>query len=109
MKPLPSPFYLLALTVVLLSLWLAPVRAVSLTDSRISQLEYGLRSLQTQVNQLQSQLPRSTGGSSLLPVPSAAPVPGDPSLAEQFDNLAILVIELKQRVAALEDQILPAP
>ncbi len=106
MKSLLNPFLLLVITVVLLSTWFAPVKAVSLTDSRISQLEYGLRSLQTQVSQLQSQIPRSIGGSSSPPpaVTTAAPRPGDPSLAEQFDNLATLVIELKQRVSALESQ-----
>ena len=103
MKPF-RPFLLLALAVALIGLWLSPARGVSLTDSRIRQLEYGLRSLQAQVNQLQSQLPRSTGDRAPAPAVSAAPVPGDPSLAEQFDNLATLVIELSQRVSALESQ-----
>ncbi len=106
MRSLLNPFLLLVLTVILLSTWFAPVKAAALTDSRISQLEYGLRSLQTQVNQLQSQIPRSIGGSNPPPAATtAAPLPGDPSLAEQFDNLATLVIELKQRVSALEAQV----
>lgn len=104
MKPLVRPFFLLMLTVVLLSLWFAPVRAVSLTDSRITQLEYGLRSLQNQINQLQSQLPRSGGSSGNRPNPVTVSPALDLSLDEQFDNLATLVIELSQRVSALESQ-----
>lgn len=110
MKFLSKPFLLfcLALTL-LLSFFLRPVTAVSLTDSRVTQLEYQVRSLQTQVNQLQSSgsaASRSSDRPAPTEVPTEAPsVPGDLSQARQFDNLATLVIEINQRVKALEANV----
>ena len=106
MKFLSKPFLLfcLALTL-LLSLFLRPVTAVSLTDSRVTQLEYQVRSLQTQVNQLQSSGPVANSSNS-RPTPVEAPaIPGDLSPGQQFDNLATLVIEINQRVKALEARV----
>ncbi len=106
MKFLSKPFLLfcLALTL-LLSIFFRPVDAVSLTDSRVIQLEYQVRSLQTQLNQLQSSGPATSGNYS-RPAPVEAPaIPGDLSPAQQFDSLATLVIELNQRVKALEAQV----
>ena len=101
-KPLLS--FCLALTL-LLSLFLKPVTAVSLTDSRVTQLEYQVRSLQTQVSQLQSNGPAASNSNS-RPAPIEAPaIPGDLSSAQQFDNLATLVIEINQRVKALEARV----
>ncbi len=87
------------------SVWLRPVTASSLTDSRVNQLEYQVRSLQTQVSQLQSRLPGAASSSS-DPAPRLEATAGsyDPSLDAQFDNLATLVIEINQRVRALEAQ-----
>jgi len=77
--------------------------ANSLLDSRVSQLEFQVRSLQTQLSQLQSSSPRSQGSNSPSPVLSDISVtPGGASSAEQFDNLATLVIEINQRLKALE-------
>ena len=86
-----------------LSIWLRPVQASSsLTDSRINQLEFQVRSLQTQINQLQGQAPRQS--SSGAPIRSdIGPAPNELSLDEQFDNLATLVIEINQRVIKLEE------
>ncbi len=79
--------------------------ASSLIDSRVNQLEFQVRSLQTQVSQIQSRSP-NPGISSNRPAPTEIPaVPGDLSPAQQFDNLAILVIELKQQVNALEAKV----
>ncbi len=90
----------------LVSLWSRPVTA-SLTDSRVDQLEYQLRSLQTQVSQLQSHLP-GTASSASSPTPRTEASAGiyNPSFDTQFDNLATLVIEINQRVKALESQAL---
>lgn len=93
-------------SLLIFSICLVPAQAsTSLTDSRINQLEFQLRSLQNQVGQLQSQLPRASGesGSRPNPVPASSSF-SDPTLDEQFDNLATLVIELSQRVLALESQ-----
>ena len=104
MKLFSKPFVWFLSALLVLSIWLGPAKAsTSLTDSRINQLEFQLRSLQNQVSQLQSQLPRS-GSSSTRPSPGAASPAFEPSLDEQFDNLATLVIELSQRVLALESQ-----
>jgi hypothetical protein len=106
MKSFFNPLICLGLAIaLLLSLWLSPSKAVTLTDSRINQLEFGLRSLQAQVNQLQSQIPQSSGGSSRPSNPLSVPTPGDPTPAEQFDNLATLVIEINQRLTALEARL----
>lgn len=102
---------LLCLMLAVAGLLIRPVTAVSLTDTRVTQLEFQVRSLQTQINQLQSQSPgldNSPSRSIITAAPDSFGTPGNPSLAEQFDNLAILVIELNQRVRALEDQ-LPEP
>lgn len=89
---------MLALT---LGIWLRPVSASSsLIDSRINQLEFQVRSLQTQINQLQGQSPNTTPASR----PELTPLPNDLSLDQQFDNLATLVIEINQRVIKLEEQ-----
>lgn len=107
----PFTGFCLALTL-LLSLWLRPVGASSLLVSRVNQLEFRLRSLQSQVSQIQAQLPRpggGTGGRRPAPVVSS-PDLSDPSLDQQFDNLATLVIELRDRIEVLEAQVLePQP
>ena len=107
MKFLSKPFLLLCLALtLLLSIFFKPVAADSLTDSRVSQLEYQVRSLQTQVSQLQSNSP-ATSSSYSRPAPAeASAIPGDLSPAQQFDNLATLVIEINQRVKALEAKVL---
>ncbi|MEM8808838.1 MAG: hypothetical protein AAGF01_22700 [Cyanobacteria bacterium P01_G01_bin.38] len=108
-KPFPWTFTVFCLTLaLLLSLWLRPVGASSLLTSRVNQLEFRLRSLQSQVSRIQAQIPGpsgSTGGSRPAPV-ELPPDLGDPSLDQQFDNLATLVIELRDRIEVLEAQIL---
>ncbi|MDV3350782.1 hypothetical protein QGP82_18885 [Leptothoe sp. LEGE 181152] len=101
LKPLTCFCLLLAL---FLSLWLQPVEAsLSLSDPRINRLESQLRSLQSQVNRLQSQLPRA-GNSRPAPI-DRPPSPETPSFDQQFDTLAVLVIELQQRVSVLETKL----
>lgn len=86
----------------LLSIFLRPAVAdASLSESRINQLEFKVRSLQTQINQLQGQVPNPSSGNATSRPDIASP-PNELSLDEQFDNLATLVIEINQRVAALE-------
>ena len=97
------PIHILFVAVTLALIWLQPVAASSLVDARIRQLEFQVRSLQSQVNQIPN-IRRRTGNVSAPP--TAVPgLPGDPTPAQQFDNLAILAIELKQRVTALEEQV----
>ncbi len=102
-----KPFSLICLGLALvLSLWLRPVDASDLVDVQLNQLEFQVRSLQTQVNQLQSANGSSSSASTSYPVlTEVPPAPGDLSLKDQFDNLATLVIEINQRVKAIEARL----
>lgn len=106
MKFFSKPASLICLVLaLLLSLLLKPVAASSLLDSRVNQLEYQVRSLQTQLSQIQSRSP-NPGLSNNRPAPTEIPtIPGELSPDQQFDNLAILVIELKRQVNALEAKV----
>ncbi|MEM8614878.1 MAG: hypothetical protein AAGF93_22930 [Cyanobacteria bacterium P01_H01_bin.105] len=93
----------LALTVCF-GFWFSSVEASpSLLNPRINRLESQLRSLQSQVTRLQSQLPRTSTNRTAPSTP--VPTPDAPSLDQQFDTLAILIIELQQRVTALETRL----
>ncbi|MEM9090272.1 MAG: hypothetical protein AAGC93_16175 [Cyanobacteria bacterium P01_F01_bin.53] len=111
LKRLMSPLFwgvgLVLVGIILVGSWHMPSSASSLIDSRINQLEFQVRSVQTQLNQLQTQLP-NPGGPSVSNVPTTihrGPAPDELSLDEQFDNLATLVIEINQRVKVLESQL----
>lgn len=88
-------------------LWITPVEAsTSLLTSRINQLESNLRILSTQVSQLQSRIGREGRSTTAVTPPLAsASTAGDPTLDAQFDNLAILVIELRDRIIELEAKV----
>lgn len=88
------------LLVLLLGLWSRAVSAApSLLDPRINRIESEVRSLQSEVRRLQGQISRTSNRTA----PNIdAPIPAEPSFDQQFDTLAILIIELQQRVSALE-------
>ncbi|MCT7964242.1 hypothetical protein NG791_26545 [Laspinema sp. D1] len=90
----------------------------SIADAtRIARLESEIFSLRSQINRLQSDVARlgrqpaaSPPISRPQPPEESSPVPtprqpNDPSLAQQFDNLAILAIELKQRITTVEERL----
>lgn len=99
----------ICLGLTLLSLAVSQVRGqdASGLSSRITRLEFDLQNVKTRLSQLESQASRSRPAAPVSPrPPTEPPAPlREPSLAEQFDNLAILTIELKQRVVALENRI----
>ncbi|MGF1458510.1 MAG: hypothetical protein ACFBSG_05735 [Leptolyngbyaceae cyanobacterium] len=68
-------------------------------ESRVDRLEAELSRVRSRLNQVEARnnIPPST--------PSATPGLNEPSLEEQFDNLATLAIELKQDVRQLEVRI----
>jgi uncharacterized protein YceH (UPF0502 family) len=77
-------------------------------DSRISRLESDFMGIQSRLNQLETRIPRQGG--------VAVPTPSQPlgerrngrtvtSADPQFDRLATLVIELKERVTNLETRL----
>ncbi|MBE9078897.1 hypothetical protein IQ241_16625 [Romeria aff. gracilis LEGE 07310] len=98
---------LVALSLLLVGLLLRPASASSNLQSRVVRLEFDLRSVQSQVSQLQSQLSRRGPPGRPAPPTDSAPAPtlNGPSLDEQFDNLAILVIEMRDQVRALESKV----
>ncbi|MGB3493365.1 MAG: hypothetical protein WBA57_11590 [Elainellaceae cyanobacterium] len=76
---------------------------------RISRLETEIRTLQSQLNQLESQIGRGDRPSRVQPTsPNSDPeILNDSALASDpmFDRLATLVIETRQDVFALEERL----
>ncbi len=86
-------------------IWLTPAQASSaLNESRIRQLEFQVRSLQTQISQIQSRSPGAPSAPAIAVEPTVD-VFNEPTPQAQFDNLATLVIEINQRVKAIEQQL----
>lgn len=91
----------------LLSLLQSPTVAQSSgLDARVSRLESANSSLRSQMSRLESQIDRVSRGAGVS-ASTAPPLASDPrptALAEDpaFRRLATLVIELRDRIAALE-------
>jgi len=85
--------------------WRSSANADPRLESRINRLESNLRRLNSQVSRLESQLsiPQRPPSSSLPAPPLTAAV--EPSLEEQFDNLATLAVETKLQVRQLEERV----
>ncbi len=102
-------FWFLLVAILCLSSWLRPVNA-SVPDSRLIQLEFEVSALRSQINQIQNQLARTPGAAvesrPVRPLSQASALPGDLPPDVQFDNLATLVIEINQRVMAIEERLL---
>ena len=98
-------------------LWRSPVHAQSTVglEARLSRLESENVVLRSQLNQIQSQISRLAPAAGITPPrssirqPTPQIRPGESSLAEDpaFKRLATLVIELRERVDALENQMNP--
>ncbi|MCY7322656.1 MAG: hypothetical protein LH660_12865 [Phormidesmis sp. CAN_BIN36] len=85
----------------------SPAQAQAGLDSRVSRVETELVGIQTRLNQIEAS---RSGQGILVPAPIAPSGDrrgGRPVLSAdpQFDRLAALVIELKERVAALEARL----
>lgn len=77
---------------------------VGLVESRLSRVESELVGIRSQLNQLTGNRP-APGVS--VPAPSNLPIPSRPSRFSdaQFDRLATLVIESRDRIQALEQKV----
>jgi hypothetical protein len=98
----------------LLLLFLGQSRSLAQTttqlESRLSRLEFENNALQTSLNQLEAQVSRLSSNAgldfSLNATPSSGAAPTS-ALADDpaFKRLATLVIELKERVVAVEERV----
>lgn len=91
--------FCLAMLLLLGFCWNTVSASPRLLDPRINRLESQVRSLQSQVTRLQGQIPRASNSRP----PSTAP--NEPSPDQQFDTLAVLIIELQERVSVLEARL----
>ncbi|MBD0333941.1 MAG: hypothetical protein ICV62_00485 [Cyanobacteria bacterium Co-bin13] len=84
-----------------------PAPASAQVESRVSQLEFQLRQLRSQVAQIEARLSQPNLAQPAAPRPAAPTrnTPADPSLEEQFDNLATLTVELRQQFRTLENRV----
>lgn len=91
-----------------------PAQTASGLSSRLSRLEAENFQLRLQLNQLESQVnsfsrvgPQRTRIQPSRPAITVAPPPpkGQAAAESQFDRLATLVIELKERIVKLEAQV----
>jgi cell division protein FtsB len=105
-------FGILAFTLLFLFLGQSRSSAQTTTqlESRLSRLEFENDALQTSLNQLEAQVARLSSSAgldfSLNDAPSVSTAPAS-ALADDptFKRLATLVIELKERVVAVEERV----
>ncbi len=90
-----------------------PAQSVSQLDARVSRLESENSVLRSQLSQLASQISRGDRGSgvSVAPPRVSSPPASNSVLASDpmFNRLATLVIELRERIIALENRAGIAP
>lgn len=100
----------------LLLLWLSwqgvtPAQSTGQLESRLSRIELENATLRSRVNQLESQVSRLSSSAGIdfssQPAPADRAIPSISPLADDptFKRLATLVIELKERVVAVENQV----
>jgi cell division protein FtsB len=104
--------------VLILLLWLSwqvatPAQTTTQLESRLSRIEFENTTLRAAINQLEAQVARLSSDAGIAYTPrEPARSPAAPSaLADDptFKRLATLVIELKERVVAVEQQVAASP
>ncbi|MBD1845352.1 hypothetical protein H6F89_18465 [Cyanobacteria bacterium FACHB-63] len=77
---------------------------IGLVESRLSRIETELVGIRSELNQLSASRPRA--GVS-VPSPSTSPAPPRSTkfTDAQFDRLATLVIELRERIKTVEEKV----
>ncbi|MBW4444245.1 MAG: accessory factor UbiK family protein [Plectolyngbya sp. WJT66-NPBG17] len=93
-----------ALILMTTQLFLPANAQIGLVESRLSRVESDLVGIRAELSQLSANRPRA--GVS-VPTPSTLPIPSRPSkfTDAQFDRLATLVIESRDRIKALEERV----
>ncbi|MBE9012702.1 hypothetical protein IQ250_21100 [Pseudanabaenaceae cyanobacterium LEGE 13415] len=93
-----------ALILITIQLFSPTQAQVGLVESRLSRIESQLVGIQSQINQLSANRPAPRVS---VPTPSNLPIPSRPSRFSdaQFDRLATLVIESRDRIQALEEKV----
>jgi hypothetical protein len=112
----------LTMGVIILLLWfswqvITPAQSTTQLESRISRIELENTTLRSQINQLEAQVARLSASAGIdfsRSAPTESSSPAVSALADDptFKRLATLVIELKERVVAVENQIaevVPSP
>ncbi|NJR40674.1 MAG: hypothetical protein HC781_19895 [Leptolyngbyaceae cyanobacterium CSU_1_4] len=104
----------LGIFIFILFLWLSwqsvtPAQSTTQLESRISRIELENTTLRSRISQLESQVSRLSSGAGVEfspAVPDRSPAATSP-LADDptFKRLATLVIELKERVVEVENQV----
>ncbi|MBW4515675.1 MAG: hypothetical protein KME11_10665 [Timaviella obliquedivisa GSE-PSE-MK23-08B] len=105
----------LGILIFILFLWFSwhvtPAQSTTQVESRISRIELENTNLRSRISQLESQVSRLSSGAGVDFSPTvpdrlssaASPLADDPT----FKRLATLVIELKERVVAVENRVAP--
>ena len=104
----------LGVPILILLLWCSwqiatPAQSTNQLESRLSRIELENTTLRSRVGQLESQVSRLSSNAGIdfpqppadRSTPAASPLANDPT----FKRLATLVIELKERIVAVENQV----
>ncbi len=95
----------IAALILIATQFFAPADAqIGLVESRLSRVETELVGIQSQLSQLSAERPRA-GVSVPSPSISPSPVRSLKYTDAQFDRLATLVIESRDRIKTLEDKV----
>ena len=101
--------YSIFLAIILWGGFFSSTASSQLVESRLNNLESDLNRLESRLNSIESQLGRNGSSGRITPTPSQSSRVRRTQTQSQrdtmFDNLATLVIELKQQVNTLEARV----
>jgi hypothetical protein len=104
----PTLIFIFALVLLSVFQGAVPAQSVSQLDARVSRLESENSVLRSQLSQIASQVSRGNRGSGVTVAPPSvsSPTGSNSVLASDpmFNRLATLVIELRERIIALENR-----
>jgi outer membrane murein-binding lipoprotein Lpp len=99
-------FIVVGLVSILFAIGFVPEMSLSQQpDARLNSLEFDFRNLESRLDRLENQLGRTSRPTSRTPTSDNRRRDRPLTQAQSFDNLATLVIELKQQVNKLEARV----